>query len=69
MAEKFEIEIGDNGRPTGALPEPLQTFFQGEINAAVARAAKKAASSASPVDLERLRALEVENQTFKRQEQ
>lgn len=67
MADKYEIEIGENGRPTGPLPDAVQTFFQKEIDAAVARVAKKAASS-SPVDLERLKALEEENQSFKRVE-
>jgi len=65
MAEKFEIEIGDNGRPTAALPEPLQAFFESQLKEASARAARDAKKSLpSPADLERMRQLEEEVQSF-----
>lgn len=65
MAEKIEIEIGDNGRPTGPLPEALQTFFESQIKEASARASREAKKSIpSPADLERVRQLEEEVQQF-----
>lgn len=65
---KVEIEIGDDGK-VGTLPEPMQAWVDRLIKAehgkAYAKASAEANKAPSPVDLERLKALEEENQRFK----
>lgn len=66
---KVEVEIGEDGK-VGTLPEQLQEFFNKEFNAAFAKGAAKKAEElkphvADPVERERLKQLEEENQKFK----
>lgn len=66
--QKVEIELGDDGKP-GTLPEPLQQWVDGLIKSEHGRAYAKARAEAakagvSIADLERLKALEEENQRY-----
>lgn len=65
---KVEVEIGEDGK-VGTLPEPMQawvdTLIKAEHGRAYAKARAEANKAPSPVDLERLKALEDENQRFK----
>ncbi len=66
---KVEIEIGDDGK-VGTLPEPMQawvdTLIKAEHGKAYAKARAEAGKAPSPVDLERLKALEDENARLKK---
>ncbi len=66
---KLEVDIGDDGK-IGTLPPELQQFFDKGFNEAYAKGAAKKAEEmkphvADPVERERLKQLEEENQKFK----
>lgn len=67
MPQKVEIEIGDDGR-LGTLPEPVQAFVDRLVNESYGKAYAKARAEGrptNPADVERLKALEEENASYK----